>query len=216
MMTAMSDAPATRSVKIAADERTGWSSERPRRDGEPPRAANVAVRGRVLAPTERLRYNPGSLLLIVSASPELAAALAERTVQERGVAVSPAKVRTLLAGRVPDADLPERAGELLVTAVTKRLAEGQSVALALETLEPAERERFVRLAHANRRPRHLILVETAKDQVAEEMRAPLNELRRALDAGELGGEGFETSLRLGGRAASDLKRIIFEPPPRTD
>ena len=31
----MNDKPSTRSVKIGEDERTGWSSERPRRDGLP-------------------------------------------------------------------------------------------------------------------------------------------------------------------------------------
>ena len=57
----------------------------------------------------------------------------------------------------------------------------------------------MRLAAAHRRARHLVLVEAGKDSVAEEDRAPLAELRTALDAGELGQEGFMTSLRLGGR-----------------
>jgi len=63
----VSTPPSSRSVKISADERTGWSSERPRRDGAPPRPADVSVRSRVLAPSDRLRYSPGSLLLIVGA-----------------------------------------------------------------------------------------------------------------------------------------------------
>ena len=66
-------------------------------------------------------------------------------------------------------------------------------------MEAEERERFVRLAAAHRRPRHLVLVEAGKDAVPEEDRAPLGELRTALNAGELGQEGFMTSLRLGGR-----------------
>jgi hypothetical protein len=41
-------------------------------------------------------------------------------------------------------------------------------------------------------------------------------LRRALDGGELGREGFQTVLRLGGNALTDLKRIVFRPPPRDD
>src|SRR3712207_8927976 len=52
-------------------------------------------------------------------------------------------------------------------------------------------------AHGHRRPRHLILLEAGKDSVAEEDRATLGALRTALDAGELGQEGFVTSLRLG-------------------
>jgi hypothetical protein len=52
--------------------------------------------------------------------------------------------------------------------------------------------------------------------VAEEDLALLNDLRRALDAGELGAEGFQTALRLGGGSAAEVKRILFRPPPRDD
>ena len=58
----------TRSVKISEDERGGWSSDRPRRDGAPPRPPDVSVRCRVLSPSHEVRYSPGSLLLIVSPS----------------------------------------------------------------------------------------------------------------------------------------------------
>jgi len=74
----------------------------------------------------------------------------------------------------------------------------------------------VRLALSQRRPRHLILIETSRDQVLDEDRAPLDDLRRALDAGELGLEGFQTALRLGGNALTELKRIVFQPLPRQD
>jgi hypothetical protein len=88
--------------------------------------------------------------------------------------------------------------------------------IASETLAAAEREPFVRMAATLKRPRHLILIETARDQVSEEDLATLNDLRRALDAGELGAEGFQTSLRLGGGSAEEVKRIFFRPPPRED
>ena len=74
----------------------------------------------------------------------------------------------------------------------------------------------MRLAAAHRRARHLVLVEAGKDAVAEEDREPLGELRTALDAGELGQEGFMTSLRLGGRMVEELKKIVFAPPPADD
>ena len=83
-------------------------------------------------------------------------------------------------------------------------------------LDPEERERFVRMAAAVKRPRHLILIETARDQVQEEDRRALNELRRRLDAGELGQEGFQTALRLGGGSVAELKRLVFRPAPRDD
>jgi hypothetical protein len=205
-----------RSVKIGDTERSGWSFERPRRPGEserPPRPADVSVRGRVLAPSDWLRYQPGSLLLVASADPQLRDGVCERVLADPNALLSSGKVRKLLDGRVPDEELEANAQALLDAAVAKRLAAGQTVVIALEGLEAGEREHYVRMAAAHRRPRHLILLEAGKDTVAEEDRAVLSELRTALDAGGLGLEGFATSLRLGGRTIAELKRIIFAPPP---
>ena len=100
--------------------------------------------------------------------------------------------------------------------MSKRLENRETVVLAMDSLEPAAREPFVRAAAALKRPRHLILLETARDQVQEEDLPALNELRRALDAGELGSEGLQTALRLGGGSAGEVKRILFRPPPREE
>lgn len=211
----MAEAPKKRSVSIGANERTGWSSERPR-DGGRPRVENFSVRGRVLRPSDRLRYSPGSLLMVVSASKADRDEFVGRTVEAQNAVLSLDKVRALLAGRVDEDEIEARASELLGAAVTKRLQGEESVVVAADTLGAEERERFVRLAAPLRRPRHLILLETARDRVAEEDRAALNALRSALDADELGGEGFHTSLRLGGGTGSDVKRIVFRPEPRDD
>jgi hypothetical protein len=209
--------PSLRSVKIGADERGGWTSERPRREGDaPPRPIDVSARCRVLTPSDRLRYSPGSLLLIVSADASESGRFAERVIEERGAVLSLAKVRTLLAGRVAQEEIEARARELLDAAVVKRLGERQTVVLTLEGLDAGERERYVRLAHGLKRPRHLILLEIPREQVPEEKRTTLNELRRALDAGEVGLEGFQTALRLGGGTMAEVKRIVFQPPPRED
>jgi hypothetical protein len=213
----MSSGP--RSVKIGENERSGWSSERPRRPGEaerPPRLADVSVRGRVLSPSDSLRYSPGSLLLIACADPATRDAFAARVIADAGTLLSLGKVRGLLQGRVADDVIDEKTQALLDATAKKRLAEGHTVVIALEGLDPAERERYVRMAHGFNRPRHLILVEAGKDKVAEEDRATLGELRTMLDAGGLGQEGFVTSLRLGGATVSELKRILFAPPPRDD
>jgi hypothetical protein len=212
----VSDTPSPRSVRIAADERTGWSSERPRRDGAAPRPVDISVRCRVLAPAHRLRYSPGSLVVVVGAAASDPARFAERVVEERGVVLAPARVRELLAGRVPEAELEDRAEELLGTAVLKRLQSGETVVVPLDGFDADERERFVRLAHGLRRPRHMILLDAPRDQVRDDERPLLDDLRRALDDGQLGSEGFQTALRLGGAALADLKRIIFQPPPRED
>ncbi len=141
---------------------------------------------------------------------------AERVVEERGAVLSLARVRALLAGRVAADELETRSQELLDAAVLKRLKAGQSVVVAIPRFDSAERERLVRLAHGERRPRHLILIETSRDRVVDEERPGLDELRRALDAGELGREGFQTVLRLGGSSLTELKRIVFQRPPRDD
>lgn len=130
--------------------------------------------------------------------------------------LAPARVRALLADRVKADEVEDRVKELLAAAVLKRLQEGQTAVLPLEGFDAGERERYVRLAHGLRRPRHLILLDAPRDQVLDDERPPLDELRRALDAGELGLEGFQTALRLGGAALTDLKRIVFAPPPRED
>jgi hypothetical protein len=205
-----------RSVKIGSDERTGWSSERPRRDGAPPRPVDVSTRCRVLAPTDRMRYSPGSLVIVVGTAASQPAQFADRVVEERGAALSLVRVRQLLAGRVDENDIESRAHQLLTAAVSKRLQASQSVVVPIEGFDAAERERYVRLAHGLKRPRHLILLDSPRDQVADDEREPLNELRRALDAGEVGLEGFQTALRLGGPALSEFKRIVFARPPRDD
>jgi hypothetical protein len=212
----MSDPPPPGSVKIGSDERTGWSSERPRGDGAPPRPPDVSVRARVLRPADRLRYSPGSLLLIVGAAASEPDRFAERVVEERGAVLSLGRVRGLLAGRVEGEQLEARSRELLDVAIRKRLRAGQSVVVAVQGFNASEREHLVRLAHAEKRPRHLILIETSRDHVTEEERPGLDELRRELDAGELGREGFQTVLRLGGNSLRELKRIVFQRPPRGD
>ncbi len=212
----MPSTPPARSVRISPDERTGWSSERPRREGETARPVDVSVRCRVLAPTDRLRYSPGSLVVVIGAAASDTARFADRVIEERGAVLSLLRVRALLAGRVPEAEIEARAHELLAAAVLKRLKAKQSVVVPLEGLDRAERERYVRLAHGLQRPRHVILLEAPRDKVTDEERPLLDELRRALDGGDLGQEGFQTALRLGGNALSELKRIVFQPPPRED
>jgi hypothetical protein len=210
----MPDPGAPRSVKIGSDERTGWSSERPRREGTAPRPADVTVRSRILRPSDRLRYSPGSLLVIVGAAAAEPDRFAARVVEERGAVLSLPKVRALLEGKVGEEEIEARSRGLLDAAVKKRLQAGQTVVVAIEGFDPQERERYVRLAHAERRPRHLILIETSRERVTDEERPGLDQLRRALDAGELGKEGFQTVLRLGGNALTELKRIVFQSPPR--
>ncbi len=163
-----------------------------------------------------MRYSPGSLVVVVSASAGDRGRFVDRVFEEQGAVLGLSKLRALIAGRVPDDQLDAKAAELLDATVAKRLEGGQSVVVPVETLDPAERERYVRMAHGFRRPRHIVLVETARENVDDDEVLVVNELRRALDAGELGAEGFQTALRVGGAAVGELKRIVFRPPPRDD
>jgi predicted kinase len=206
--------PQPRSVKIGDDERGGWSSDRPR--SGPARPPDISTRCRVLRPTDRMRYSPGSLLVVLSPSAPERDKFVDRVISERGVVLSLARVRELLAGRVADDEVDERAHELLTAAVRKRLEASDTVVLPLETVEPAEREPFLRMAAALRRPRHVVLLDTLPGDADDEARATLNELRKALDAGELGNEGFQTAMRLGGDTISEMKGIVFAPPPAED
>jgi predicted kinase len=208
--------PTPRSVKIDADERGGWSSDRPRRNAGPERPADISVRNRVLAPTDRLRFTPTSLVILVGGTRTARDAFAARVLEDKSALLSLDRVKALLQGKVSDEDMDERAAQLLQAAVGKRLTNGQPTVVAVDTADAAEREPFLRQAATLRRPRHLVLVDASGDQVAEEERPALNELRRTLEAGELGAEGFHTALRLGGTTITELKRLVFREPPEDE
>jgi hypothetical protein len=202
-----------RSVRIGDDERGGWSSDRPRREGtRPPRPPDVSVRCQVLSPTDRQRYSPGSVVLVVGSTPEGRESFAARRFEERGAVLSPARVRKLLEGKVAPEQMDAAADKVLDAAVAKRLGSGESVAVLVSDLSPEQRARFVQPAAKLRRPRHLVFL----DQVGEDDREAANALRRAIEARELGEEGFMTVLRLSGRAIDELQRIVFRPPPSDD
>lgn len=216
MIDVMPNPSSARSVKIGTDERTGWSSERPRRDGAPPRPVDVSVRNTLLRPSDRLRYSPGSLLLVTGARAAGLDQLLARVIEEKGIVFTPAKVRALLAGRVPEDQMEAKAGELLRAAVAKRMAAGESAVVGIENADAPTRRRFVELAHAHRRPRHLFMVEAPTEQIGDDERPVLDDLRRTLTAGELGAEGFHTSIRVAGASLAELNKIVFRPAPADD
>jgi hypothetical protein len=204
----------TRSVKIDKDERTGWSSDRPRGEGRPPRPVDISTRCTVLRPSDRLRYNPGSLVVVACAVPGEADAFVQKVIEEKPALLSLDKIRGLLAGRVDSDQIESKGAELLTAALTKRLDAGEAVVVATDNLETEGREPFARLASARRRPRHFILLETG--DVPEDSAATLKEVRRALEAGDLGSEGFQTAMRIGGTTVGEVKKLVFRPPPRDD
>jgi predicted kinase len=163
-----------------------------------------------------MRYSPGSLVVVASASARDRDPFVRRVFEEQNAIFSLEKIRHMLTGRVPEADIEAKSHELLDATVAKRMESGATAVVPVAGLDHAERDRYVRMAHKHRRPRHIIFVESAREDVAEEDRATVNDLRRALDAGELGEEGFQTALRVGGAAIDELKRIVFRSPPRDE
>ena len=121
----MSTPPNTRSIKISDDERGGWSSDRPRPGGGPPRKPDLSTRCRVLSPSDLLRYSPGSLLIIVSPSAEARDSFVERLIETKSAVLSLDKVQGLLAGRVAEDQMDASAAQLLDKAVLKRLEAGR-------------------------------------------------------------------------------------------
>ena len=100
-----------RSVKISDDERGAWSSDRPRRQGDgPPRPRDLTTRCRALTPTDRMRYSPGSLVVVVSPSETMRDQFTTRVFEDKGLVLAPSALRKLIAGRVPD-DQVERVAE---------------------------------------------------------------------------------------------------------
>ncbi len=96
-------------------------------------------------------------------------------------------------------------GGKLKNAIPARNVVGGVVYSANEVVEPGVIRNFV--------PNNNMLVIGNAD--GEDLPA-VNELRKRLDAGELGNEGFHSALRLGGETVSELKRLVFRPEPRDE
>jgi hypothetical protein len=160
-----------------------------------------------------MRYTPGSLLLVVSASAIERDRFTDRLIEDKNSVLSRDKVRTLLAGRVPEDQVEEKSAELLLAAIRRRLTAGDTTVVGLETLTPEEREPILRMATELKRPRHVIFLDT---KVADEARVEHDALRKGLDAGDLGAEGVQTAMRLGGSAITDLRIIVFRRAPKQD
>lgn len=207
--------PEGRRVRIGVDERTGWSSDRPRRDGQPEkeRGPNIAVRCRTLSPTDRQRYSPGSVVVVVGGTTEQREQFADKRVEEKSAVLSATRVRKLIEGRVDADQLDAAVDKVLDATVAKRLGSDGSIVVLVDDLTPESRARFVLPAAKLRRPRHLVFLDAPGEAEDKET---LNALRRAVQDGGMGEEGFMTALRLSGKAIEELKRVVFRPPPADD
>ena len=163
-----------------------------------------------------MRYSPGSLLLVVSASAADRDRFIDRVIEEKGAVFTLSKIRRLVEGRVAGRGARPARGRAAAGRGRQAPRGGGDRGHRGRGLGADERERWVRLAHAQRRPRTSSCSRPPRSTSARTTRAPLNELRTALDAGDLGAEGFQTAMRLGGASIGELKRIVFRPAPRDD
>ena len=114
-----------------------------------------------------MRYSPGSLVVIVSASPRDRDRFVDRVFEEKGAVLGLEKLKKMVAGKVDES--PRRHGQAAPRRDDHQAhREGRGRRPADRVARPRRARAYVRLAHKFRRPRHLILIETAKDNVAEE------------------------------------------------
>ena len=161
-----------------------------------PSGPRASVRGRVLAPTDRIRYAPGSLVIVLSADEATREAFCARVLEDTNVLL-PA------AGRAgsPRSSSTTRP----VSCSTPRRPSGSQPArpwlIALDGFDAAEWGSTSASPTATAARATSCSSRSAQSKVpGRGARAAVDALRTALDAGELGQEGFVTSLRLGGAA----------------
>lgn len=205
----MLDSNSARRIVIGPEERSGWSSERPREG----RKAHSQNRARVLSPAAELYYAPRSLLVVCSATPEIRLKFLQRFFSAQQI-ISQRRIEAFLGGSVDSKDLGAAAKQLMHAAISRRLQAGQSTVIAPLELFVDEREDLTKIAHQYKRTAHLIVLDAGRQAVGDEnLFAQLAALRAAARSGEVGSEGFRTALVLG-RADVDRLQAVFFIDPR--
>jgi hypothetical protein len=207
----MNESTAPRRVKIGTEERGGWSSERPLREGEVPRGP-LRVAARVLEPAASLTYSPRSLIVVCAADQEVRASLLKRLFPAQ-LLLSTARVAQLLTGRVEAEQLEATAAHLFADTLRKRLVAGRPTVVEAQTLDTAERQELIALAESAKRPVHLIVLDIGRQALADdEAFYKLQALVQLARSGEVGLEGFRTTLVLGRTDIDTLRLVEFVAP----
>ena len=99
----------------------------------------------------------------------------------------------------------------------KRLEENETVVLTAEGLGADERERYVRMAAGFKRPRHLILLDTSARERSGRAIAPRSTISAAASTqASLGPRALRRRCDSAGESLTEIKRIVFQRPPRDD
>ena len=202
-----------RSVKIGADETSGWSSDRPRRaagSGRPPRPSGRAM---VLAAGDALSFPNGSLVLFTGADATTLHRFAARLLP-RPMLVSYDQLARAVAAKVEADKVPAITLQLLSKAVRERLAEGQAVVVETTDLSSELRTALAALAGPPAGS-HLVVLDSGRKAVGddarfEELRAVATQAR----SGEIGSEGFSTVVVLGRSDLDKVTEVEFTQPRR--
>ena len=200
----MASSDGVRSVKIGADERTGWSSERPQRassgPGRPPRPAGRAL---AVAPSDTLSFPSGGLVVFTGADAVTVHRLVARLLP-RPALISYDALARAVAEKVP----PEHVGEVTLRLVGKRVAERQAEgqATVIETGRLSTELRASLAALADRRTgSHLVVLDAGRKTVGDDERfEQLRDVVARARNGEIGAEGFSTATVLG---RADLDKV---------
>ena len=186
-----------RSVKIGADERTGWSSERPQREksgpGRPPRPAGKALN---VAASDTLSFPAGSLVVFTGADVVTVHRLVARMLP-RPALISYDVLARAVAEKVPAEQVTEVTLRLVGKRGAERQAEGQATVIETGELDSELRAALAKLAD-RRAGSHLVVLDSGRKAVGDDERfEALREVVTGARSGEIGSEGFSTAMVLG-------------------
>jgi hypothetical protein len=212
----MASGDGVRSVKIGADERTGWSSERPERKssgpGRPPRPAGRALN---VAASDTLSFPNGSLVVFTGADIVTVHRLLARMLPKPAL-ISYDPLARAVAEKVPAEQVGEVTLRLVAKRVEERKAEGQATVIETGDLSAELRTALAKLAD-RRAGSHLVVLDAGRKAVGDDER--FEELRTVVTgarSGEIGSEGFSTVMVLGRIDLDKVTGIEFVQPRRRD
>jgi hypothetical protein len=192
-----------RSIKIGADEKTGWSSDRPHRaagKGRPPRPQGRAM---VLSAGDALSFPAASLVLFTGADPITLHRFVGRLLP-RPMLINYDQLARAVAEKVPAEKVAAITLQMIGKRVGERLAEGHAVVIETADLTSDVRRALAGLAGPPAGS-HLVVLDSGRKAVGDEERfEALRAVSTAARSGEIGSEGFSTVVVLG---RSDLDKV---------
>lgn len=208
----MASGDGLRSVKIGADERTGWSSERPQRKssgpGRPPKPAGRALNVKA---SDTLSFPNASLVVFTGADPITVHRLVARMLPKPALVSYDALARAV-AEKVPAEQVQEVTLRLIGKRVAERRAEGQATVVEIGDLSAEPRTALA--AFADRRAgAHLVVLDSGRQAVGDDERfEALRTVVTGARSGEIGSEGFSTTMVLGRVDLDKVTGIEFVAP----